>query len=408
MLELLRDPVYIRYWLAVVVSFLGDAMTRITLIYVTAQLTGSPSMIAVVVFAQLLPQGALGAFAGPLIDRLPKRAVLVTADLTRSLVVGSMIFFTDSIWTLLALILLSGVGTAFFETARIAAVPTIVAGKSLPTAIALFQSTYQTIQLVGPAVGGLLLTFAGTGLVLAIDAATFGVSALLLGSLTVLRHVPSATGTREPYWRSLGTGIRGVLAIPSLRFVFVALIPATAVFGLFTTNFNAELLTVFDLPAAGYGFAQASLAVGSVLGALLGPMLIRRYRAPNTLLVVAIAAFGVALLLLAPTQWLWARVGIAAVLPWCLVAGLFASLYQVPAANTLLGDLPEHLRGRGVGLLNTTTYGLTLIGVAIGGVLAVGVGVAASVVIAGAALVLIAGALLLPYARVTRHTEEPV
>src|SRR4051812_41712575 len=121
MLELLRDRVYIRYWLAVVVSFAGDAMTRITLIYVAAQLTHSPAMIAFIVFAQLLPQGALGAFVGPLIDRLPKRVVLVSADLARSLIVGSMIFFVDSVWVLLVLTLLSGVGTAFFETARIAA-----------------------------------------------------------------------------------------------------------------------------------------------------------------------------------------------------------------------------------------------------------------------------------------------
>jgi MFS family permease len=408
MLELLRDRIYIRYWLAVVVSFLGDAMTRITLIYIAAQLTHSPAMIAFIVFAQLLPQGVLGAFIGPLIDRLSKRVVVVTADLVRSLVVGSMIFFVDSIWVLVVLILLSGVASAFFETARIAAVPKIVEGKSLPTAIALFQSTFQTVQFVGPAVGGLLLTVGGSRVVLAIDVSTFLVSAALLGSLAVLRQVPTRSGTRGNYWHALGTGIREVFAIPSLRFVFVAMVPATIVFGFFVTNFNAELLTVFDLPAAGYGFAQASLALGSVLGALLGPVLIKRYRAPHTLLVVAIALFGASLVLLAPAQWLWVKIGLAAIVLWCLVAGLFASLWEVPAANTVLGELHEELRGRGVGMLNTATYGLTLLGVAIGGLLAVGIGVANSIIVAGVALVLIAGAFLMPYVRVMRRIEEPV
>jgi MFS family permease len=402
LLELLKDRVYIRYWLAVVVSFLGDAMTRVTLIYVAARLTNSPVVIALVVFSQLLPSGVLGAFVGPLTDRFPKRILLVGADLARMLCVLAMIPALDSIWLLLALILLEGVGSVLFETARIAAVPTIVGRHGIPVAVALFQSTYQTVYLLGPALGGVLIAAGNVPAVLVIDAATFLVSAMLLGSLSVLGERPAAEVAQESYWRALRTGVRGVLEVPSLRLLFVILVPVALVFGLFTTNFNAQLLTVFDLPAVQYGLAQAIFAGGSILGALLGLVLVRRYRSPNRLLMIAVALFGAALVALAPIQWLRDQFGLAMVIQWCLLTGLFASLYEVPVANTLLRDLPEALRGRGVGLLHTITINSALLGVAVGGLTASLFGVANSIIVAGAMLLLLTAVFIVPFARLVQ------
>ncbi|MEV4892006.1 MFS transporter [Nonomuraea sp. NPDC055795] len=407
MLELLRDRIYIRYWLSVVISFLGDAMTRITLIYVAGRVTDSPAVIAAVVFSQLLPAGVLGAFVGPLADRLPKRVLLVTSDLSRMVIVLAMIPFLDSIGMLLVLIVLEGIGSAFFENARIAAVPSIVGKHRIPVAVALFQSTYQTVYLLGPALGGVLIALGSVPVVLVIDAATFLVSALLLGSLSVLRERPAPAQPHEPYWRSLATGVRGVLAVPSLRFLFIILIPVTLAFGLFTTNFNAQLVTVFNLPPIEYGAAQAVFAGGSILGALLGPVLIKRFTSSNGVLVGGVVLFGVTMLALAPTQWLWNDLGLVVVIGWCLLTGLGASLYEVPVANTLLGDLPEDLRGRGVGLLQAVTVNFTLLGVAAGGVLASVFGVATPTIATGAVLIVVAVVLIAPLAR-ARKPEVPV
>lgn len=409
MLELLKDGTYIRYWLAVVVSFLGDAMTRVTLIYVVARLTNDPVLIAAVVFVQLLPSGLLGAFVGPVVDRFSKRRLLVGSDLARILVVLAMIPMLDSAWALLALLLLEGVGKAIFETARIAAVPQIVGVDRIPTAVALFQSTNWTVNLAGPALGGVLLAIDNVPAVLVIDAATFLISAILLGSMAVLRDAPGADGTREPYWRSLRTGMRGVLAVPSLRFLFVVIIPVTAVFGLFTANFNTQMLIDFRLDALEFGFAQAILAGGSVIGALLGPTLIKRYGASNSLLQATVLLFGGTLVALAPTQWLFDDLGLTIVMSWCLLAGFGGSLFQVPVANTLLRDLPEELRGRGVGLLNTVTINFTVVGVALGGVIASVVSVAGSIIGSGV-LLLVFTAVTIAYASRTRSVplEDPV
>ncbi|MEU4546189.1 MFS transporter [Nonomuraea dietziae] len=393
MLELLRDRVYLRYWLAVVVSFLGDAITRVTLIYVAASLTDAPVvLIALVIVAQLLPSGVLGAFVGPVTDRLPKRVLLIGSDLARVLIVLAMIPALGSAWLLLVLIFLEGVGKAFFETARIAAIPKIVGRHSIPLAVALFQSTSHTINLLGPALGGLLVAVGSVPVVLMIDAATFLLSAALLGSMAVLRELPP--GAREPYWGALRAGVRGVLGVASLRRLAVFLVPAMLVLGLFTTNFNAQLLTVFELPALSYGLAQALFGGGSILGALIGPALLRRY--PDRLLTASIVVFGLSLLALAPVQW---SGHLAVIGLWCLLTGLGSGLFQVPVANTLLRDLPEELRGRGVALLNAVMVNFTIAGVVAGSLVAEVTGVAASIVWSGALLVCAAGALSLRYGK---------
>lgn len=403
MIDLLKDGTYLRYWLAVVISFLGDAMTRVTLIFLAARLTDSPVVISLVVLSQLLPSGVLGAFVGPLADRLPARRLLIGADLVRVPVVLAMIPALDSIGLLLALILLEGAGKAVFETARITAIPQFVGNHSIPAAVALFQSTNQTVNLLGPALGGLLVAIGSVPVVLGLNAATFVVSAALLGSLGVLKQGTHVRAAAEPYWRSLRAGVRGVLAIGSLRLLFALLIPITLVTGLFTTNFNALLLTVFHLPALEYGAAQALFAAGAILGALAGPPLIKRFGATPRTLLATIALFGAALL----TPALLGRSpALPLIAAWSLLLGLCANLYQVPLANTLLRDLPEELRSRGVGLLNTVMVNFMLIGVALGGPTAALLGVPTSLIAAGTTL-LLSTAAFLPTTKPPTPTHPP-
>ncbi|MEU1395746.1 MFS transporter [Micromonospora zamorensis] len=400
MLELLRDPIYLKYWLAVVVSFLGDAMSRITLIYVASTLVDNPAVIALVIMAQLLPSGVFGAFIGPLADRVSKRALLIGSDLARIVIVLAMIPALRSVSLLLVLILLEGVGKAFFETARISAIPKIIGSpQRIPAAITLFQSTNHTLNLLGPALGGVLLVIGNVPVVLMINAATFAVSALLLAAMPVLREVPKAAGAaHEPYWQALRTGVRVVLSVPSLRFLAAFLVPIMVVLGLFTTNFNAQLLMVFDLPAFEYGMAQAVFGGGCVVGALLGPGMMMRLPAGRAL-VVSVGFFALTLLALAPIDGLTGRAALAGAAAWCLLTGISSSLLQVPIATAILQDLVEEVRGRGVGLMNSIMVVLTIAGVGLGGLIATAGGVAASIIVAGVALIVATALFVRPALR---------
>jgi MFS family permease len=400
--ELLRDKVYIRYWLAVVISFLGDGIAKITVVYVAATLTDAPALfIAAVVIAQLLPSGILGTFIGPLVDRMSPRVLLVGADLARFGIVLAMIPAVDNAGLLLTLIFLEGVGKSVFETARMAAIPKVVGSHSLPAAIGLFQSTVQALNLIGPLIGGLLIAVVGVRPAFVVDAVTFVISAVLLGSLAVLRDATVTVSHPGQYWSSLRSGVTGALSIPSLRVVAWMMVPVMVAIGLFTTNVNTQLLVAFGLPAFDFGLTQAMLGGGAILGAFFGPVLVKRFPLTD-LLAGAVGLFAVSLLVLWPIDQRWPASGIVLVAAWCALAGLGMSLVQVPVANILLRDLPDELRGRGIALLNALMVNFMIVGVLLGGVVANWAGIAASIIVTGAILVIPAVALSLKTRRVER------
>ncbi|MGC4813639.1 MFS transporter [Micromonospora sp. DT228] len=402
MRELLRDKVYLRYWLAVVVSYLGDGIVKVTVVYVAATLTDAPALfIAAVVIAQLVPSGILGTFIGPLVDRMSPRNLLVGADLARVAIVLAMIPASHHAALLLVLIFLEGLGKAVFETARMAAIPKVVGNHSLPAAIGLFQSTVQTLNLVGPLIGGLLIATTGVRWSFIIDAATFVVSALLLGNLAVLRNASVVATPAGQYWQSLRDGIRRALGIPTLRIVAWMMVPAMIAFGVFTTNVNTQLLVAFGLGAFDFGLATAMLGAGAILGAFFGPVLVKRVPLAD-LLAAAVALFAVSLVLLWPIDH-FRFGGLAVICAWCALAGMGMSLVQVPVANILLRDLPDDLRGRGIALLNALMVNFTIIGVLLGGAAANWLGIAASIIVTGVILIVPAIALTRTTRRIDRQ-----
>lgn len=386
--ELFKDIAYLRYWLSVVISFLGDAVTRIVLIFLVARLTESPLLISLVLIAQLLPTGVLSVFIGPLTDHFSKRSLLVGMDVIRAVIVLLMIPALDSVWVLITLILIQGVAKAVFETARIAAIPDLVSRQNIPAAVATFQSTNHVVNLVGPAIGGLMLAVALPHIVLYLDAATFLISGILLGSISTLKGKTTKKEGGERYWGALRSGLRGVWAVPSLRFLSTAIAPVMLVFGLFLTNFNALLLTGFRLPAELFGVAQAIFAVGAVLSALVGPKLVKRFTS-QSLTVGSVMLFAFSLILLWPVNALHGQYPLLSIYFWCLATGAGSSLFQVPVANTFLRDLPTNLRGYGVGLMNSVLVSFSVLGLGIGGIAGSTFGVMPSIIFAGAALLLL-------------------
>jgi MFS family permease len=400
--ELLRDKVYIRYWLAVVISYLGDGIAKVTVVYVAATLTDAPALfIAAVVIAQLVPSGVLGTFIGPLVDRMSPRTLLVSSDLARVAIVLAMIPAAHHAALLLILIFLEGLGKAVFETARMAAIPKVVGGHSLPAAIGLFQSTVHTLNLVGPLIGGVLIATTGVRWSFVIDAVTFVASAILLGNLAVLRGASVVATPAGQYWSSLRSGVSGALSIPSLRLVAWMMVPVMIAFGVFTTNVNTQLLVAFHLPAFDFGLATAMLGAGAILGAFFGPVLVRRIPLAD-LLSAAVGLFAVSLIVLWPIDH-YRFGGLTVICAWCALAGLGMSLVQVPVANILLRDLPDELRGRGIALLNALMVNFTIVGVLLGGAAANWAGIAASIIVTGVLLIVPAVALTFTTRRIDRQ-----
>ncbi|WP_374015847.1 MFS transporter [Paenibacillus thiaminolyticus] len=396
MLELLKDKTYIKYWLAVVIAFLGDGIVRMSVIYLIAQMTNDPLMLALVIFAQLVPSAVLSVFIGPLADRFPKRLLMIYADLSRMVLILCMIFFVNSPWMLLFLVLLNGVAKTVFEPARIASVPRIVGNHSIPTAIALFQSTVQTVNIVGPMLAGLLLVIENTTIIFAICAGTYLCSAWLIGRIDVLKEDQAQSQARsksqqpEPYFSALQAGIRGTMGVASLRFLLIFMIPVMLILGMFTTNYNALLLQEFNAEAFHFGMLEAVFAVGAIGGALIGPRLMNRYFGPGLLLQASIALFGSGMAIVYFLAFLRDAHGLFPVYAWCVIVGLSQGLYNVPLSSTFLMKLPKELVGRGLALFNAILNLCTIIGVIGGGWLAKQYGILPVLVYAGVLLMMVA------------------
>ncbi|MFY4774934.1 MFS transporter [Metabacillus sp. RGM 3146] len=390
MMELLKDKVYIRYWLAVVISFLGDAMTLTTAVYLVGTLSKDPFMISLVFIAQLLPLVVIGPLIGPVIDRYSRRMMMVLSDLFRFLIVFFMIFSYENMFLLISLIFLQGIGTAVFEPARMASIPSIVGVNRIPQGIALFQSTLAVIKLVGPVLGGVILAFQSPIQIFIFDAFSYFISAILFMGLSVLAKTNEQQFSSElNYLDHLKTGLFELFRKPILRFVLILLVPVMVSIGIFTTNYKAVLLQVFEVGKIEFGLIEGTLAFGTVIGAIAGSYLLKRilhYR----LLFLSIGVLGICIVsihLISSLFSQWTLVLFPLII-WSLLIGVSNAILTVPTSTIFLQEMPEIIRGRGTAIFFSINNLLILIGTLLGGILGKNMGIILTIMISGSLLII--------------------
>jgi MFS family permease len=175
------------------VSLLGDAVTPFALVWAVLDLTGSARDLGFVLAAKIAPLVVFLLAGGVFADRLPRRAVMLTADVARMAIQAAtaalLLSQTARIWELIVLQALAGTGTAFFNPASTGLTPMTVSAGRLQEANALRGMSMASTQFAGPALAGILIVTVGPGYALAIDAASFGVSAFYLARLHLPLHV---------------------------------------------------------------------------------------------------------------------------------------------------------------------------------------------------------------------------
>lgn len=202
--RLLREnPAFARLWAAQVVSQAGDWLNRMAILALIGSVGGAGAAAGIGLLyglelaLRLLPGAVLGPLAGPMADRLPRRLVLVGADLVRAAIVGAMWFVRDAAhlpW-LYALIAAQTAVSIVFEAARSAAVPDTVARADLAAAHTLSAATWSVMLSVGAIAGGALVSAIGVHPVFLVDAGTYVASALCLRGL----RLPPVAQQPEPF-----------------------------------------------------------------------------------------------------------------------------------------------------------------------------------------------------------------
>jgi MFS transporter, DHA3 family, macrolide efflux protein len=406
--KILSNRTYFRFWLGQIISQLGDGFTRIAIVYLVATLTKDPFTIGLVIFAQLLPTAFFGIFLGPLADKYNRKWLMVGADFYRMIIVLFMIPFHHSATVLILLIALQGLGSALFDPARSSSIPDLVGEKNIQQAISLSQSTRAAMDIIGPSVGALLMMTNNYTVIFAIDAVTFGLSALFILSLRTLGRTQAAKKSgSESYFQSIQSGVKEVVGMPPLRFLLILMIPITLVCGILNTNLIAVLTNEFHVSAFHFGFIEAATALGVIFGAgFAAPYSLKRFK-PSTIFLAGTAFIGIWMVGIIPIDSFRLHFGLFPVYIWSIMVGVLNAFLNVPLSSLFLKVTPAAFRGRGSSLLGITAGTSSIIGILLGGWLSKEIGVLYGTALSGVLLIVVAITmpLLKGYKRLSDYSD---
>jgi MFS family permease len=341
--RLLRDNRNFRFlWFGQIVSQLGDWFNSVALYALLFDLTGSASSVALVMVFQLLPLALVGPTAGVVCDRYDRRQVMIAADLVRGTVIlGFLLVRSPSmVWLAYVVTAVAVSATGFFEPARSATVPAIVAKDDLVTANAISTGTWSAALTIGASLGGATAALLGRDAAFVLNSLSFFVSATCLWRMRVPARV---TKRAEPGWHGL---VEGLSYMRTHRPVaWIALVKGGwAIVGgglLLLAVFGDRVFRFGGSSDAGIGVLYGSRGVGATVGSFVVTALIRSSGATLAKIIgpsYLVAGVCYVALSFAPSIWIAAAV--------VVVAHAFGSILWVSSSALLQMSVPDAFRGR--------------------------------------------------------------
>jgi MFS family permease len=383
-----RHRDFLLLWSGETVSQVGTMISHLALPLLAATVLGAtPWEMGLLVAAERAGFLLVGLPAGALMDRLPRRPVMIAADLVRFALFASIpVAWWLGVLTfaqLVAVALLGGVATVFFDVGYQSVLPAVVGRGGLVEGNAKLESTRAAAEAAGPALGGGLVQLAGAALAVLLDALSYLVSAAFLARMRTVEVV----ATRDPA-RSLradmAEGLRFVLGHPLLRPIAACTGTANLFGGVLSAVSVLFLAREIGLPAGVVGLVLAAGSVGGVLAAVTAGGWIRRFGQGRTL-VSALLVTGPITLVLPLTT---AGAGLA----WFAV-GTFAVayggvVYNVAQVSFRQSVCPDRLLGRMNASIRFLVWGTIPLGGLLGGAMGELLGLRATLLVAGAGFVL--------------------
>jgi MFS family permease len=360
-------------WLAQVQSAIGDQFAQVAIAILVYHRTGSPFLTALAYALTYLPPILGGPLLSGLADILPRREVMITCDLVRAITVGFMAVPSMPFWGLCVLLFCTVLVGAPFSAARMAVLPDILGTRLLPLGSALGNITHQASQILGFVTGAAVVAVLQPRWTLAIDAATFGLSALIIGSVIRWRPVPRREGRRRPTaWSVTGEGVRIVFGNRTLRTLL--LFGWLAGFYIVPEGLAAPYARHLGGSELTVGLLMAAIPLGTVIGGIA----LERMELQSQLRVMGWMAMGSCAPLIGcvwdPPLW--------AVLVLWLLAGM-GGAFQLAAAPAFVSALNAGNRASAFGVAQSGLYAVQGLGILGGGVMAQLVGVPLAVSVAG-------------------------
>jgi len=343
---------YRRFWLAAVCRVFGLQFRFIGIGWLVVSEEGldlSPIWLGTVGLAAALPTIVLSVPAGIIADRYEHRAILawgqgLTAALSLLLALGILRGQVD-VWLLIGWAVVVGCLTAVSMPAQSAILPRLIEPASMPSAVALISTVWNTMRIVGPAGAGLLIAWVGIGQAFFVTAVGYALSTLLIATL---RLEPLERRAREAAGGMLD-GVRYILR-DRLFFATIGLSFFTSIFGMaYQTLLPVFADDVLDVGSTGFGLLETGVGVGGFLGTL---SMIKLGGRPSSgiAMIAAAAVSGLFIAGFAASR----SFELSVALLFC--AGFCSSLYLNVGMTTLQVLVPDPLRGRVMGVWSMTWF----------------------------------------------------
>lgn len=364
------------------ISLVGTWMQQVAQAWLVLQLTGDPIWLGIIATAQFLPVMVLGLFAGVAADALPKRRVLIAAQMAMMILafVLAALVIADvvEVWMILLLAFLLGIANSVDMPVRQAFAVELVGREDVGNAVALNSAMFNGARIVGPAAAGLAI--GAFGLAAAFLVNGFSFLAVIIGlrliderELMLPPRIDRPTTVRA-VGRNLAEGLDFVRRTPVVLLA-VVVVGTVATLGMnWGVLIPAFAANEMHSDASGYGFLMAASGIGSLLAAL---RLVFGGRPQPTRLATGALILGVGSLALAVSRVFPVSLGLM------VVVG-FGSILMAATGNTTIQlAVPDHLRGRVMSVYTTVFSASVPIGGLAMGAIASGFGAALAIGLGG-------------------------
>jgi MFS family permease len=387
-LTLLREVQSFRLLaLATLGSAVGTWLAFVALTIDVYDRTGSAVWVSALLIADFLPAILIGLAAAALVDRLPRRRLMIASDLVRVGIFAALPF-ANGPGAIVGLAAVAGFATGFFRPALYAGLPNLLPDEDLPHANSLLQTIENLAWALGPVIGGVLVAATGPEAAYWINSVTFLISAALLAGIPD-RLLQAAPAVGRGYWQDLADGYRLVRNSRAL----LTVLTAWNVIMLASAGVNvAEVVLAKEAFGAGdfgYGLLVGATGVGLAMGSLVAGSLLE-HRAIGTVYATSIALVALGMVGAAASPNVW----VASVCVIVLGTGNGAAV----VCNALLVQrgAPDEFRGRAFTLLMSSNYVVLGIGMVVAGPLTDAIGPRSVWALAGAlsAVAAVVGLLL--------------
>ncbi|MCU1257433.1 MAG: major facilitator superfamily 1 [Bryobacterales bacterium] len=339
-----------------VVSEIGDHFNSIAVLSLTLHLTGSGLAVGGVMIARVLPSILAGPFAGVLLDRMDRRAIMILSDLARSVIAAAFVLILthQQHWLLYFLSGLLTFASPFFTSGRSAILPKIASAEELHTANALTQTTAWLTLSIGTMLGGISTMQFGYTSAFYLNALSFLFSAWAIWR--VKGHFrPLAAGTHSPgvraFWNDFTASLKYMHSEPLILAIGLAGVGWASGGGAAQVLFTLFGELVYRRGPAGIGMIWGSAGLGLVAGGVIGHSLGKRLRFEEYKRTVSICflVHGISYILFAVVP------SFAAAIFFIALSRLAMGINNVLNRTMLLTHVPDHFRGRVLTTTDTMT-----------------------------------------------------